>query len=39
MLRDFDADELELLSLVYTLKMMGRLELITRAHLPFLPKS
>lgn len=38
MLRDFDADEHELLSLVYTLKLMGRLELLTRAHLPFIPK-
>ncbi|MBA3547177.1 MAG: DUF4388 domain-containing protein [Nannocystis sp.] len=38
MLRDFDADEHELLSLTYTLKLMGRLELITRAHLPFIPK-
>jgi hypothetical protein len=38
MLRDFDADEHELLSLVYTLKLMRRLELITRPHLPFIPK-
>ncbi len=38
MLSDFDADEHELLSLVYTLKLMGRLELITRAHLPFIPQ-
>ena len=38
MLRDFDADEHELLSLVYTLKLMGRLKLITRAHLPFIPR-
>ena len=38
MLRDFDADEHELLSLVYTLRLMGHLELITRAHLPFIPQ-
>lgn len=38
MLNDWDADEHELVSLIYTLKMMGRLELVTREHLPFLPR-
>lgn len=38
MLNDWDADEHELISLIYTLKMMGRLELVTREHLPFLPR-
>lgn len=35
MLADFDADEHELLSLVYTLKMIRRLELVTPEPLPF----
>jgi len=38
MLNDWDADEHELISLIYTLKMMDRLELVTREHLPFLPR-
>ena len=35
MLDDFDADEHELLSLVYTLKMIRRLELVTPELVPF----
>jgi len=35
MLDDFDADEHELLSLIYTLKMIRRLDLVTPEPLPF----
>ena len=35
MLDDFDADEHELLSLIYTLKMIRRLELVTPEPVPF----